>query len=94
MKIPYFDAHCDTIYRCEETGCDAALEMEADREAQQAYYEACCHLRENGGHIDLLRGRGFAGYGQFFACIGTRKMHRQTECSHSVCSSMPVFYRK
>lgn len=67
MKIPYFDAHCDTIYRCEETGCDAALEMEADREAQQAYYEACCHLRENGGHIDLLRGRGFARYGQFFA---------------------------
>ena len=49
MKIPYFDAHCDTIYRCEETGCDAALEMEADREAQQAYYEACCHLRCNGG---------------------------------------------
>ena len=68
MKIPYFDAHCDTIYRCEETGCgDAALEMEADRAAQEAYYAACGSLRENGGHIDLMRGRAFARYGQFFA---------------------------
>ena len=42
MKIPYFDAHCDTIYRCEETGCsDAALEMGTDQEAQEAYYAAC-----------------------------------------------------
>ena len=68
MKIPYFDAHCDTIYRCEETGCGAgALEMETDREAQKAYYAACGCLRENGGHIDLVRGREFARYGQFFA---------------------------
>lgn len=38
MKIPYFDAHCDTIYRCEETGCsEAALEMGTDQEAQEAY---------------------------------------------------------
>lgn len=68
MKIPYFDAHCDTIYRCEETGCsDAALEMGTDQEAQKAYYAACGCLRENGGHIDLVRGRNFARYGQFFA---------------------------
>ena len=68
MKIPYFDAHCDTIYRCEETGCsDAALEMGTDQEAQEAYYAACGCLRENGGHIDLVRGRNFARYGQFFA---------------------------
>ena len=68
MKIPYFDAHCDTIYRCEETGgTDAALEMDADRETQTAYYAACVCLRENGGHIDLVRGRAFARYGQFFA---------------------------
>lgn len=67
MKIPYFDAHCDTIYRCEETGRGGALEMESDREAQEAYYDACGCLRENGGHIDLRRGREFARYGQFFA---------------------------
>ena len=68
MKIPYFDAHCDTIYRCQETGgTDAALEMDADRETQTAYYAACICLRENGGHIDLVRGRAFARYGQFFA---------------------------
>ena len=68
MKIPYFDAHCDTIYRCEENGrFGAALEMEADPAKQQAYYAACGCLRENGGHIDLVRGRDFARYGQFFA---------------------------
>lgn len=68
MKIPYFDAHCDTIYRCEENGgVDTALEMEADPAKQQAYYAACGCLRENGGHIDLVRGRDFARYGQFFA---------------------------
>lgn len=68
MKIPYFDAHCDTIYRCEENGrFGAALEMETDPAKQQAYYAACGCLRENGGHIDLVRGRDFARYGQFFA---------------------------
>ena len=67
MKIPYFDAHCDTIYRCEETCRGEALEMETDREAQEAYYAACGCLRENGGHIDLVRGQAFARYSQFFA---------------------------
>ena len=64
MKIPYFDAHCDTIYRCEETGGGGALDMGAE---QAAYYAACGCLRQNGGHIDLVRGREFARYGQFFA---------------------------
>lgn len=64
MKIPYFDAHCDTIYRCEETGGGAALDMGAE---QAAYYAACGCLRQNEGHIDLIRGREFARYGQFFA---------------------------
>ena len=70
MKIPYFDAHCDTIYRCEETGCHAALEMGESAEEQRAYYAACGCLRENGGHIDLVRGGGFARYAQFFASGG------------------------
>ena len=25
--IPYFDAHCDTIYRCLETGETSTLEL-------------------------------------------------------------------
>ena len=41
--------------------------MGTDQEAQEAYYAACGCLRENGGHIDLVRGRNFARYGQFFA---------------------------
>lgn len=85
MKIPYFDAHCDTIYRCEETGCsDGALEMGTDQEAQKAYYAACGCLRENGGHIDLVRGRNFARYGQFSPCIGMRKTLPQMGCRPSV----------
>ncbi len=66
-KIPYFDAHCDTIYRIEETGEGQALEM-GSREEQLAYYGAAEHLRQNGGHIDLMRaGECFSRYGQFFA---------------------------
>ena len=91
MKIPYFDAHCDTIYRCQETGgTDAALEMDADRETQTAYYAACVCLRENGGHIDLVRGRAFARYGQFFALYWDAKTRRRTECWPSAGGCMTV----
>ena len=38
--IPYFDAHCDTIYRCLETGETSALEYGEDREEQRRYYAA------------------------------------------------------
>ena len=47
--IPYFDAHCDTIYRCLETGETSALEYGEDREEQRRYYAASTHLRKNGG---------------------------------------------
>lgn len=65
--IPYFDAHCDTIYRCLETGETSALEYGEDREEQRRYYAASTHLRKNGGHIDLERGLKFRRCGQFFA---------------------------
>lgn len=65
--IPYFDAHCDTIYRCLETGEYSALEYGANRAQQLCYYAASTHLRENGGHIDLMRGRQFSRCAQFFA---------------------------
>ena len=32
--IPYFDAHCDTVYRCLETGETSALGYGDSREAQ------------------------------------------------------------
>ena len=38
-EFPYFDAHCDTIYRIEESGEGQALEM-GSREEQLAYYGA------------------------------------------------------
>lgn len=66
-QIPYFDAHCDTIYRCLMTGSEVTLDFGADMEEQKQYFAACKCLRENGGHIDLVRGRQFARYGQFFA---------------------------
>lgn len=67
MKIPYFDAHCDTVYRCLETGEVSALEYGETREVQRGYYAASTHLRENDGHIDLVRGRQFSRCAQFFA---------------------------
>lgn len=57
-QIPYFDAHCDTIYRCMTVGAD---------EAQRQYFDRCDCLRESEGHIDLMRGKKFARYAQFFA---------------------------
>lgn len=65
--IPYFDAHCDTIYRCLETGETSALEYGEDREEQRRYYAVSTHLRKNGGHIDLERGLKFRRCAQFFA---------------------------
>ena len=65
--IPYFDAHCDTIYRCHETGETSALDYGENREEQCRYYAASAHLRRNGGHIDLERSRQFSRCAQFFA---------------------------
>lgn len=57
----YFDAHCDTIYRC----------MEGDGSSVVAYGDArrggYAHLRQNDGHIDLLREKAFGRAAQFFA---------------------------
>ena len=59
--IPYFDAHCDTIHRC-------AVTAPADQpEAVRAYWDAVQSLRQNSGHVDLVRGKVFARYAQFFA---------------------------
>ena len=65
--IPYFDAHCDTVYRCLATGETSALDYGDSREEQCRYYAASAHLRKNGGHIDLERSRQFSRCAQFFA---------------------------
>ena len=65
--IPYFDAHCDTIYRCLERGETSALDYGENRDEQRRYYAASTHLRKNGGHIDLERGLRFSRCAQFFA---------------------------
>ena len=65
--IPYFDAHCDTVYRCLETGETSALDYGENREEQCRYYAASAHLRRNGGHFDLERSRQFSRCAQFFA---------------------------
>lgn len=65
--ISCFDAHCDTIYRCMETGENIALEYGESRKEQCRYYAASVHLRKNSGHIDLERGRQFKRCAQFFA---------------------------
>ena len=63
--ISYFDAHCDTIWRCMETG-PVADYGETEQE-QRAFFKTGGGLRQNCGHVDLLRDRGFARRGQFFA---------------------------
>ena len=65
--IPYFDAHCDTIYRCMMTDGEVTLDFGEDAEEQKRFFAKCGCLRGNEGHIDLMRGRQFARYGQFFA---------------------------
>ncbi|MBR5571258.1 MAG: membrane dipeptidase [Oscillospiraceae bacterium] len=65
--ISYFDAHCDTLFRCLETGMHSPLEYGQSREEQMAYFARCEGLRQNGGHVDLQRGTGFSRFGQVFA---------------------------
>ena len=51
--IPYFDAHCDTLYRCMETGEGGELDYGDTRAAQLAYFAKSRELGQNEGHIDL-----------------------------------------
>lgn len=68
--IPYFDAHCDTLYRCETTGNEPDFVIDGDQQAQREYFSLSRCLRRNGGHVDLTRGKRFCAYGQFFAIFG------------------------
>ena len=52
--IPYFDAHCDTIYRLDDLSRRGREET----------------LRENSGHVDLQRNAAFSPRAQFFALYG------------------------
>jgi membrane dipeptidase len=61
--ISYFDAHCDTIHRCAVRRSDTVGMPDDIR----AYFAAVESLRQNGGHVDLLRGGQFRRYAQSFA---------------------------
>lgn len=63
--IPYFDGHCDTIWRCINDRPVAGYG--STKEECQAYFSACRGLRKNGGHVDLLRGQRYQKRAQFFA---------------------------
>lgn len=64
-SIPYFDGHCDTIWRCMNTA--PVADYGVTEAEQRAYFAACSALRENSGHIDLLRGQRYRKRAQFFA---------------------------
>lgn len=64
-NIPYFDGHCDTVWRCMQRLPVADYgETEAE---QRSFFAACDSLRENGGHVDLLRGQRYRRRAQIFA---------------------------
>ena len=89
--LSYFDAHCDTIYRCLETGENSALDYGENREEQRRYYAASTHLRENGGHIDLLRGKKFQRCAQFFALFHDA-VEAPTDGMWAQCQRMHDFF--
>ena len=49
------------------TDGEVTLDFGEDAEEQKRFFAKCGCLRGNEGHIDLMRGRQFARYGQFFA---------------------------
>lgn len=55
--------------------CDTSLELLGKR------FDSCCSLRNNDGHIDLLRASNLPGYAQCFACFTTDGMSRYTNVS-------------
>lgn len=66
--IPYFDAHCDTVYRCEMTGEGLSIDLGSNAQAQRDYFARARGLGENSGHIDLRRAKAcFGRYAQIFA---------------------------
>lgn len=65
QNIPYFDGHCDTIWRCMKR--EAVPDYGVTEDECRAYFSACAALRENRGHVDLLRGQHYRKRAQFFA---------------------------
>lgn len=61
MAIPYFDAHCDTIWRC------MAASGGDDGAGLPPTLRTGSGLLRNEGHVDLTRDALFARRGQFFA---------------------------
>ena len=90
--ISYFDAHCDTIWRCMETG-PVADYGETEQE-QRAFFKTGGGLRQNCGHVDLLRDRGFARRGQFFALYDDVKRLPEGTAWQRCCEMHDWFLRE
>lgn len=64
-QISLFDGHCDTLHRC----CDPTDSQEIRA------------LRQNAGHVDLLRCQeAFSSHVQFFAIFGSKEEGRGQTC--------------
>ena len=90
--ISYFDAHCDTIWRCMETG-PVADYGETEQE-QRAFFKTGGGLRQNCGHVDLLRDRDFARRGQFFALYDDVKRLPEGTAWQRCCEMHDWFLRE
>ena len=82
MAIPYFDAHCDTIWRCMVT--EPVEGYGETEEEQRDYFQSGGSLRKNGGHVrktpdaarlDNGRGRRAAGIPESVRCRAARPAH-------------------
>jgi len=79
-KIDLFDGHCDTLLRCWHT--------------DWSEYNGGS-LRENTGHIDLLRARrSFGSYCQFFAIFASSVKKEQEERIRALRDQLAIFKRE
>lgn len=90
--ISYFDAHCDTIWRCMETG--PVVDYGETEQEQRAFFKTGGGLRQNCGHVDLLRDRGFARRGQFFALYDDVKRLPEGTAWQRCCEMHDWFLRE
>lgn len=72
MKLNLFDAHCDTLMRCWETGEG---------------------LWENGGALDLARGKRHGNFCQFFALFAQEGMDPVKSCGQICREELAILQR-
>ena len=66
QNIPYFDGHCDTIWRCMKR--EAVPDYGATEDERRAYFFRLRRPAGKQGHVDLLRGQHYRKRAQFLPC--------------------------